>query len=716
MPLLMPWLLQVQHAYRLLRLGVPTLVVLLCSAVALWDPLPLQVLRHALFDQYQRWQPRVVHDSTIKVIDIDDESLRRLGQWPWPRTRLADLAARLQSGAPRVVALDVLLTEPDRTSPQAMLQLWPASAALHQQLQALPDHDAVLAQALDRGRFVLGTALERQAFAGAPAQVKARFVTLGDPPQAYLHGFSGALNPLPELATAASGLGAMTFIPDADGVVRRVPLVLRVGNALVPSLATEALRVAQGSDTLVTVSTGAHSVGLQDVRVGAFTLPSTAQGEAWLHYAVPDSRRTIAAWKVLQGQFAADELAGQIVLVGTSASGLLDLRFSPLGLPLPGIEIHAQFLEQVLSGAQLAQPAWGEAAQLLLAGVGGLAVGAMALRMGALTSFSFLALVLTAISTLAWLGFSRYGLLLDAVWPSITVALSYVFSSLVRHLISEARQRWIKQAFSRYVSPNLVAYLIKQPQALELSGKRQQCSFIFTDLADSTALLEALDPAAAVSLFNDYLDGMIAIVFAHQGTLTRIVGDGLAILFSAPVVQADHQQKALACAWALHQFSRQYAATLHSRGSRFGLTRVGVHSGEVIVGNFGGQAIFDYRALGDPINTAARLESANKQLGTTLCVSQATLSGCPNWPTRPIGQVLLQGKTQPLQVHEPLAPDAPPDTDYEKAFALLRAAQPHALAAFAALAQLRPDDGLVAMHLAQLHSGQTGDVLVLKNK
>ncbi len=713
------WLQELMHGLRvrqLLRLTLPTLVVLLCSAVALWNPLPLQILRHALFDQYQRWQPRVVRDSPVRVIDIDDESLRRLGQWPWPRTRLAELATRLQSGAPRVVTLDVLLAEPDRTSPQAMLQLWPANAALRQQLQALPDHDAVLAQALGRGPFVLGMALERQAQAGVPAQVKARFAARGAAAQPYLHAFSGAINPLPELSAAARGIGAMTFLPDADGVVRRVPLLLRVGDALVPSLATETLRLAQGSATLVTRTAAAHDAGLQDLQVGSITLPSTAQGEAWLHYAMPDSRRTLPAWKVLQGQFDPSVLTGKLVLVGTSASGLLDLRFSPLGVALPGVEIHAQFLEQVLSGAQLVQPAWGAAAQLLLAALGGLTVGAVALGFGALYSFSFLLLVLAAIGTLAWLGFSRYGLLLDAVWPCITVTLSYVFSSLARHRMSEARQRWIRQAFSRYVSPNLVAYLIKRPESLELGGKRQTCSFVFTDLADSTALLETMDPAAAVSLFNDYLDGMIAIVFAHQGTLTRIVGDGLAILFSAPLVQPDHQQKALSCAWALHQFSSQYAARMQARGLRFGLTRVGVHSGEVMVGNFGGSAIFDYRALGDPINTAARLESANKPFGTTVCVSQATLDGCNGWRTRPVGWVLLQGKTQALQVHEVLGPQAPADTDYLNAFALLQSGQAEASAAFAALAQQRPRDGLVALHLARLRSGQTGDRVQLKDK
>jgi adenylate cyclase len=695
---------------------LPPVVVALCLAVALWEPVGLQVLRHTLFDQYQRWQPRPTVDAPVRVIDIDDESLRRLGQWPWPRTRIAELADRLQSARPAVVAFDMLFAEPDRTAPAAMVELWAVSGATRQAMLALPDHDAVLTHALSGGPFVLGLALERLRQPGKAAELKAHLVARGEAPQPYLHAFSGAINPLPALAGAASGVGAMTFIPDADGVVRRVPLLVRVGDAAVPSLAAEAVRVAQGTQNYVTTALAQDQLGLAEVRIGQIAVPVTPSGEVWLHYARPGSTRTIAAWKVLAGDVAANEFAGNIVLVGTSAQGLMDLRFTPLGQAVPGVEIHAQLLTQLLTGGGLIYPAWASAVQLLAAAVAGLAVGYVALLTGAMLSFGFFSATLMSLAGLVWYGFSRQGLLLDGVVPALTVLLSYVLSSLAHHFTSDQRRRWVKQAFSRYVSPNLVAYLIKQPAALELSGKRQECSFIFTDLANSTTLLEAMDAAAAVTLINDYLDGMIAIVFAHQGTLTRIVGDGLAIMFSAPVAQVDHRQRALTCAWELHQFASHYAATQQSRGTLLGLTRVGVHSGEVIVGNFGGSAIFDYRALGDPINTAARLEGANKHFGTTICVSQATLNGCAGWPARPIGQVLLKGKTQTLQVLEPLAPQAVEDAAYQCAFALLQARQPEALSAFQALSQQRPDDALVAMQLARLRAGETGDCLVLNDK
>jgi adenylate cyclase len=286
----------------------------------------------------------------------------------------------------------------------------------------------------------------------------------------------------------------------------------------------------------------------------------------------------------------------------------------------------------------------------------------------------------------------------------------------VRHVGSERRQRWVKQAFSRYVSPNLVEHLVSHPESLKLSGERQQCSFLFTDLEGFTTLMETMDPAAAVSLVNRYLDGMIAIAFAHDGTLTRIVGDGLAILFSAPIVQEDHPIRALRCALAMQKFAHQYAGELQARGIAFGQTRMGVHSGEVIVGNFGGSTILDYRALGDPINTASRLEGANRYLGTLVCVSQAVLAQCPTFAARPIGRLVLKGKRQPIMVFEPLDMTTTPDADYRQAFECMRSLSVDALAAFERLAQERPADRLVAMHLARLRRGEVGDLLVMEGK
>ncbi|MDQ5911474.1 MAG: adenylate cyclase [Pseudomonadota bacterium] len=684
----------------------------------LWDPLPLQILRNATFDQYQRWQPRVYQEAPVRIIDIDDESLRRLGQWPWPRTRVAELVSRLQEAEPAAIVLDIVFAEPDRTSPKAILDLWRAAPSLRQQLESLPDHDELLAQTIHRGGVVLGFAVERTGRQTNLPDIKARYVIVGETPQAYIHAFSGAVTPLPLLEAAAAGLGAITFIPDADGVVRKAPLLIQIGSVLAPSLSAEALRVAQSARNYLVRTVPERGVGLAEIRIGDLPVSTTPAGEVWIHYTKPVTHRYIPAWKILAGAVLAQELAGHILLIGTSAQGLLDLRFSPMGSALPGVEVHAQLLEQLLTGGGLARPSWADAIEFLIIVCGGLITGAVALLAGAIVSFSLFAALLALLWAGAWQAFTSQGWLFDAAGPSLALGLTYVFASIVHHLSSEQRQRWIRQAFARYVSPNRVNYLLKHPDALELGGHRQQCSFVFTDLADFTTLMEGMDPGAAVTLLNDYLDRMIAIAFSHQGTLDRIVGDAVAIMFSAPTPQPDHPRRALACALDMHRFATGYADDLRAKGIAFGKTRIGIHTGEVIVGNFGGSTIFDYRALGDPVNIASRLEGANKHLGTLICVSEATLAGCPEWPARPIGRVLLKGKSQLLAVFELLDPQqtSGPDTGYQEAFERMRSEHPEALSIFEALAAQRPDDLLVALHLDRLRAGKTGDLILMTDK
>lgn len=701
------------------ELGIPLLAMFLCALAYLLEPLSLQTARHAVFDQFQRWQPRSYQDVPVRIIDIDDASLQRLGQWPWPRTRMAELTQRLQQAGAAVIAFDMVFSEPDRTSPAAMLPLWQhgqlLSPEVRTQLEHLPDHDTELAKVLAQGRVVLGFALDRKPQSQPQrAQSKAHFVALNGAPQPFVPAFVGSVSGLPMLVAAAQGHGALSFVPDADGVVRRVPTLLRQGDALLPSLGTEAMRVALGVANVTTRSV--PGIGLEELRIGALSLPTTAQGELWLHYSQPVPQRYLPAWKVLDGSVPDTELAGKILLIGASAQGLMDLRFSALGAVIPGVEIHAQLLEQMLTGDRLDRPVWADSVELLCLIVGSMLVGLVALRARALLSFGLFVVLLALLWGGAWHAFSTHQLLMDPIVPSMALVLSFVLSSIVGHVRAERRQRWVKQAFSRYVSPNLVDYLVAHPESLTLSGQRQECSFLFTDLQGFTTLMEGMDPGRTVSIINRYLDGMIAIAFAHQGTLTRIVGDGLAIMFSAPLPQADHPLRALECALEMQKFSHQYADELNAQGIAFGQTRMGVHCGEVIVGNFGGSTIFDYRALGDPINTASRLEGANRYLGTLVCVSQAVMAKCPSFAARPIGRLVLKGKSQPIMVFEPLDMTTTPDADYRQAFECMRSCLPSARAAFEQLARERPADQLVAMHLARLQRGETGDLMVLEGK
>lgn len=707
----------------------PLLPVLAC--VLLMDSAGQKALRNHLFDQFQRWHPRVYQDVPVRVVDVDEESLARLGQWPWPRTRVAELLDKLGAAGVAAVGFDVLFAETDRTSPKVSADLWKLVGQQRADLLALPDHDAVFAHSLERGDAVLGfvtlrgqASVHKEDAVGA-AQVtsphmpvqKSHFIYSGAPQPQWLHRFEGAVGSLPAFEQAAKGNGALTFMPDGDGVVRRVPLVLQIADTPVGTLVSETLRVAQGARNMVLKSAGADS-GLAEIRIGDAIIPTTPEGEMWLHYTGPVTQRYLPAWKLLAGQVPADQLAGHIVLVGSSAQGLMDLRFSPMGL-MPGVDAHAQALEQILDRHFLQRPSWARGLETLVLVVSGVLVALLAMRTRALVAAGATLALLAGLMGGAWWAFVSQRLLLDAATPALGVLLSYILCSLWQHFSSEREQRWIKDAFSRYVSPNRVAHLVEHPDDMALGGRRQTCSFIFTDLAGFTSLMESIDPVQAVSLLNDYLDQMIAIAFRFDGTLDRIVGDAVAIMFSAPVLQLDHRARALHCALEMDAFANGFSSKVQQSGIAFGKTRIGVHCGEVIVGNFGGSTIFDYRALGDPVNTAARLESVNKWLGTRMCVSQAILDGNPDAQVRPVGRLVLKGRSQALAVFEPVVEEAhgrAPLQAYRAAFAALQAEAPEAATLFAQLAQAWPQDPLVQLHHQRLCAGEQGDRMVMSEK
>lgn len=704
--------------------ALPLLVVVL-ALLAWWlNPMLLQRVRLAQFDQFQRWQAPKAVTAPVRVVDIDEASLQAYGQWPWPRTRVAELVTQLRQAGAQVVAFDVLFAEPDRTAPSAMAQLW-QTPALTARLSALPDPDAELASALAGGGVVLGASLSHEPPApgasAAPRALAHRVVSVGARPgglMPHLVGFEAGVWPLGVLAEAAAGVGALNFTADVDGVLRRVPLVLRQGDQAVPSLTAETLRVAQGARNYLI---GHDDAGVQSLRVGALTVPTTAQGEVWLNYRDQLGARVHSAAQVLRGPLAPALWQGQLVVVGSSAAGLMDVRSTPLGTLMPGVYAHALALAQIHSGGLLHRPAWAGGAEALATVLGALLMSLVALRAAIRVSALVGAVLLGGLLAGAWGALVHAGLLLDAANPALAVLLAFGLASGVRHRLTEREQRWIRDAFSRYVSPNRVAHLMRHPEQLVLGGTRQTCSFVFTDLAGFTRMIEGSDPAQVVPVINAYLDAMLAIVFKHEGTLDRFMGDALVVMFSAPVVQADHRQRALDCALDMHAFSSAFCRQQQAQGLAWGHTRIGVHCGEVIVGNFGGQTLFDYRALGDPINTAARLESVNKHLGTRVCVSQAIVAGCPATPVRPVGRVQLHGKANILHAYEPLATLRPGScTDqgaYSAAFNhLARGEIAQAQAGLDTLAQHYPQDPLVALHLSRLRAGATDDLIVPTSK
>lgn len=695
---------------------VSSLAVLLFSlAVLVIEPPFTSGLRNASFDTFQRWHPREYQPAPVRIIDIDEESLKKLGQWPWPRTRLASMVDILTEMGVAVIVFDMVFAEPDRSSPAVLMQQWPDEPEIASLMEKLPDHDETFASSIKNGPVVMGFSLDNEASGNHPA-LKARFINSGKDPKLFLPPMEGAITNLKILETAAKGNGSFNFRSDFDGVLRHAPLLVRMKDKIYPSLSIEALRVFLNTKNVMVSSS---KTGIASVRIGDISVKTDPHGEVWLHFSKFLEERYIPAWKLLEGKANPDLLKNHIVFFGTSAKGLLDLRFSPLGDMIPGVEVHVQLVEQLLQGTSLSYPEWSKAATILfLIGMWVLFLFLLP-RIGVFQSVLLEAGAVGMVVYFSWYSFTRSGLFFDPLFPSLSLTGFFLAYIISRHLISEQERRWIKDAFSSYVSPNLVSYLMENPDQLSLGGETRECSFVLTDLTEFTALMEKSDPSKVASLLNDYLEEMVKITFKHNGTLDRFVGDAVAVMFSAPIVQRDSAARAVACAMEMDIFARDFAVAKQAEGFPFGNTRIGVHTGEVLVGNFGGKTMLDYRALGDPINTASRLESVNKHLGTQVCVSGVTAKKCPGFTGRPIGKLVLKGKSKDLETFEPLSreeADSQRVKDYMEAYQIMEKMDPQAPQKFKALSEKYPDDPLVIFHLKRLESGESGNTIVMREK
>jgi adenylate cyclase len=301
--------------------------------------------------------------------------------------------------------------------------------------------------------------------------------------------------------------------------------------------------------------------------------------------------------------------------------------------------------------------------------------------------------------------------------------LEATIAKTIRHVevLREAQRRQTEAerahaSLSRYFSPNLAKRLASDVDAIDLGGQRREIATLFTDIGDFTALVETLEPDVLGPLLNDYLTGMTDVVFAHEGTVAKIVGDAVHVLFGAPGEQADHATRAVACALALNECAQLIRARWQKKGVALGVTRIGVHAGPAIVGNFGGGRFFDYTAYGDTINVAARLEDANKQLGSHICVSATLAARVKEFRGRPVGDLMLRGRTEAMRAFEPLRAeqyDDPATKSYLEAFGKMEAGDPGAITAFAAYLGKQADDQVAHFHLRRLLNGAGGTRIAL---
>ena len=699
---------------------LPVLALFLALAlIRLEDIDALKTARFEVFDLFQQMAPRALQTERVAIVDIDGASLEALGQWPWSRETLRELVSRLLDAGALAVGFDVVFAEPDRLSPPRLAETLaipgPLPESLRDALRTLPDSDRRFAEALRGAPVALGMSgsTEPPVTGGRGPLGAARLVEFRGDPRPFLFAFPHLLRNIAPLEEAASGQGLFTLTPEHDGVVRRIPAVLRAGGQLHPSLGLELLRLASRAEHIGILRNEAGN-GIESVRLRNVEIPTDRNGLIWLRFSRHAPELYHSAKDVLGAAFDPASVRDKLVLVGTSAIGLRDLRMTPLKETLPGVELHAQLIDSVLSGDYLQRPGSALGLELLIAGTACLLLAWWVPRLTAARSLPLFLTLAAALWVGAYFAFTERSMALDPSFPFVAMALAFgilVYSSYSK---AEAGRRRIRSAFQHYLSPDLVGRLVEDPKSLRLGGESREMTFLFCDIAGFTRFTERSEPAVLVRLLNDYLDGVCKIVMDHGGTIDKIVGDAVHAFFNAPLDQPDHAARAVACALEIDRFARDFHDAKAREGQAFGETRIGVNSGPAIVGNFGGSRRFDFTAHGDSINTAARLEAANKLLGTRICVAESTARRCPDLAFRPIGTLTLKGKEEPVKTFEPLRPAPAAQTaadDYGRAYALLEAEDPAALDRFAELAARFPGDPLVALHARRLGEGRSGSVI-----
>jgi adenylate cyclase len=618
------------------------------TALRASDPAVLKSGREATFDEFQRISPRSFEDLPVRVVDIDEASLREFGQWPWPRDRLAQLVDRLTAAGAAAIAFDVLFAEPDRLSPRTVVRDVPGiDPAL---IDKLPDNDEIFAQAIARSPVVLGFGLTNSG--SYRPHVKAGFAFTGEDPAGAPPRLDAATPLLPQFETSASGIGHISLNPgNPSAVVRVVPLFLSDGQQLYPNLAIEALRVAQGASTYVLSNAADLPQTMAEVKIGDFIVPVTAAGELWLYVSPDRAQRYISARAVLAADGLSAEstkaIEGNIVFVGTSAAGLQDIRTNALGQNVPGVSLHAQIVEQILSGHYLSRPDWANGLEILAIALLGSLVVMLTIFVSPGVALAC-GLLLTAL-TLAgsWLAFSYWGLLLDPLAPIVAGTITHFAATSFRFLVTDRQRRVIRHAFGQYLSPSLLHRIENTPDALRLGGDDRELTVMFVDVRSFTSISERLSPTALVGFLNTLLDALSRHVMANEGTLDKFIGDSIMAFWNAPIDVADHAGKAVRAALAMREtLDRLNQTDAFGFGAELKVAiGIGIHTGLACVGNMGAETRFNYSAVGDAVNVAARIESSCKEVGFDILISEGTAATLPNLALLEAGQLPLRGKT-----------------------------------------------------------------------
>ena len=631
------------------------------AALRMADFAPIEELRVRTFDFYQRFDPRVKTARPVTIIDIDDASLKKFGQWPWPRTNLADMVINLANLGAIAIAFDVVFSEPDRLNPDvAANSMRYLDELTRSKLRELPSNDQVLADAIRRARVVLGeTGLDKVISDIDKDLPFTGFASLGEKgsTEPDIFEFPGLLRNVPVLEKVAAGRGLVTIVPERDGIIRRVPMMLIAQNHLMPSLTLEMLRVISGTPTILTK----YDVnGVKSIVLRGFDIPTDQNGQLWVHFARQDPSIYVSAASVIDGTAPIEKIKGKLVLIGTSAVALNDIKTTPVSVTMAGVEVHAQVLEAALAHAVLSQPNYALGIELLAAVVLGFLVIIFTPNLGPVTLVAVGALFATVLFGTSWYFYREQRLLIDFTYPLLSttaIYLTLIFASFVRE---QAQRRQIRSAFGQYISPALVEQLAQSPEKLKLGGEEREMTIMFSDVRGFTSISESYksDPQGLTALMNRFLTPLTDAILARKGTIDKYMGDAIMAFWNAPLDDKEHEINACNAALDMLEKIDELNTTREQESKEGGHpfipinVGVGLNTGLGVVGNMGSDLKFNYSVLGDSVNLASRLEGQSKEYGfPVIAGSKTALAAKDKFAILELDFIMVKGKKEPEVIY-----------------------------------------------------------------
>ena len=628
------------------------------SAIPVIDPFNVFTsLRNSAFDTFQIISPRQSQTKdNILILDIDEKSLSEIGQWPWSRSVLSELVDQTNLSA--ALAFDIVFAEADRTGSKELMNLYKKNNDFVKSLKGLPDNDDLFANSIkDHGTVVLG-AIPSNSLKNN-FQMRFGLIQQGDDPKKFLREYKGIQTNLKILNSSSAGIGSMS-IGNNDSIIRKLPLFENINGSLVPSLSLELLRVAIGASTYQIKSSNAsgetafgEETGINHVKLGNLIIPTNPDGSVWIHY--PEvSVDSISVSDIIKQKYPKDFFKDKILIVGTSAPGLFDLRSTPLKNNVPGVKIIADLTDQILSGSFLQRPDWIFGLELFTGFTLAILITIFIQFLGPIGGLSVF-LIGNGISIFgSFYIFENYLFLIDPISPLIICLISYLVITFFNFLFTELERRKVRNAFSQYMSPVMVEKLAQSNKSLKLGGERREMTFLFSDIRGFTAISEKYkdDPESLTVLINSILTVLSDEVLDQDGTIDKYMGDCIMAFWNAPSEDPFHREKSIEAAFKMSEALNKLNESLDRKGENKLSIGIGINSGECIVGNMGSEKRFDYTVLGDAVNLASRLEGQSGNYGMQIILGEETIKKISKdaYFQFELDLISVKGKSEPTSI------------------------------------------------------------------